>query len=344
MTQQEITAMIADYENGMIFDELCKKYHHKYQTIRKCFEENNIHIRNKSEAGYKTKKYDVPEDIQLKIIENYKSGKGLIASGQEFGVGYYKVRTILDAHNIPRRNKSESIKVRNVVLRKYHFNENYFKNMNPNVAYVLGFLAADGTISSKSNCLKITVAERDSELLEKFKEEFEYDGKVKHNVNNKGYSIATLEINSAIYKEDLKKYNIVPNKTFTFSIPDTIPNEFLIDFIRGYWDGDGTICTAGKSAIRSSLCSARKETLEQILNFLEDKYNIPKVSVQTTMRKNPLYYIQYSNNSTKKLFKAFYYKEELLYLKRKYEKFCELCIDNKIQETVHPKCRDEKIC
>lgn len=329
MTQQEINNMIHDYINGMTMNDIIKKYHHKYQTVKKVFNEQNIHIRDRGEAGHLAEKYKVSEEVEKKIIENYINGAGLREAGEDFGIGYYKVRTILEKNNVHVRTTQEILQERNIATRKYHFNENYFKNMNSNVAYVLGFLAADGSISSKDSRLKISLAEKDSELLEKFKKEFEYDGEVKHTTNNKGYDIATLEINSMIYKEDLKKYNIVPNKTFTFSIPDTIPNEFLIDFIRGYWDGDGTICTAGKSAIRSSLCSARKETLEQILTFLEREYNIPKVSIQMAMRKNPLYYIQYSNNSTKKLFKAFYYKENLLYLKRKYEKFCELCIDNK---------------
>lgn len=329
MTQQEIQLIITDYENGTVFDELCKKYHHKYQTIRKILIDNNIHIRNKSEAGHKATKYDVPQDIQIKIIQNYNNGMGLIASGTEFGIGYYKVKKILEDHNIHIRNKREGIQARNVALRKYHFNENYFKNINANVAYVLGFLAADGSISLNSNCIKITLAEKDSELLEKIKKEFEYDGVIKHKTTNDGFDIATLEVNSAIYKEDLKRYNIVPNKTFSFSISENIPKQYWIDFIRGYWDGDGTICTAGKNAIRSSLCGANKQTLEQIVEFLETYYDIPKVSIQMAMRKNPLYYIQYSSNSTKKLFEAFYYSDNILFLERKYKKFCELCIDNK---------------
>ena len=343
VTQQEVEKIINDYENGMTFKELCEKYHHKFETIRKCLVDNNIHIRDKSEAGSRAKKYEVSEEIQNKIITNYLNGMGLIASGKEFGVGYYKVRKILAENNIHIRDKHEGIQVRNIAERKYHFNENYFKNMNSNVAYIVGFLAADGTIASNSNCVKLTLAQKDAELLEKIKKELEFDGPVKYTTTSKGFDIATLEINSAVYKEDLKKYNVVPQKTFTFSIPETIPEEYLIDFIRGYWDGDGTICTAGKSAIRSSLCSARKETLEQILTFLEKRYGIPRVSIQEQMRSNVLYYIQYSNNSTRKLFKAFYYKDNILYLERKYKKFCELCIDNKAQEAVHPECQDEKV-
>ena len=138
MTQQEVEKIINDYENGMTFKELCEK------TIRKCLVDNNIHIWDKSEAGSRAKKCEVSEEIQNKIITNYLNGMGLIASGKEFGVGYYKVRKILAENNIHIRDKHEGIQVRNVAERKYHFNENYFKNMNSNVAYIVGFLAADG--------------------------------------------------------------------------------------------------------------------------------------------------------------------------------------------------------
>ena len=84
-----------------------------------------------------------------------------------------------------------------------------------------------------------------------------------------------------------------------------------------------------KSAIRASLCEARKETLEQILSFLEENYNIKKVTIQEWTDVNTLYYFQYSTNVIKQLFKAIYYKEDLLYLDRKYKKFYELYIDNK---------------
>ena len=329
MTQQEIDNMILDYNNGMTLEDIIKKYHHKYQTIKKIFEEQKVHIRTKSEAGKNSEKYKVSAEIEKKIIENYNNGLGLKEAGAEFNIGYYKVRTILDKNGIHRRNVKEILQSRNVATRKYHFNENYFKVINSDSAYILGFIAADGSIALKSNRLKIGLSEKDAEILYKIKEKLEYDGPIRHAVTNQGFDIASLEIDSAIYKEDLALYNIVPQKTFSFTIPSILDKKYWIDFIRGYWDGDGTICTAGKSAIRSSLCSAQKETLKQILDFLAEEYNIPKVSIQVRQGVNPIYYIQYSNTSTKKLFKAFYYTENLLYLDRKYQKFCELCIDNK---------------
>lgn len=344
MTQQEIDMIIKDYNEGKTFNYLTKTYHHKYQTIRKILEDNEVHIRNKSEAGTGVIKKDIPQNIQNKIIEKYNQGCGLVTAGLDFGISAYKVRKILVSNNIPIRSQSNSASISNSKRKKFFCNEDFFKKQSAKMAYILGFLAADGTVSKNSNEVKITLSEIDAELLEKIKDTLEYTGEVKHAVTSKGFSIATLQITCAEYKKDLAQYNIVPQKTFTFSIPEKLDKKYWIDFIRGYWDGDGTICTAGKEAIRSSLCSARKETLEQILNFLQENYQIPKVSIQFRQGIHPLYYFQYSTNSTKKLFSILYYHNVELFLDRKYTKFCELCIDNKYPRGNASDVSDEKLC
>lgn len=342
MTQQEINSIIIDYQNGLTLNELIKKYHHKHKIIHDVLTNNGIEIRSQGKKGQE--KIVLDPTIEQKIINNYQSGKGLIASGKEFGVSYYKVKAILDKYNITCRNKHESIQIKNKVNRKYFCNENYFKTQSADMAYILGFLAADGTVRKDNNEIKITLAECDSELLEKIKDKLQFTGQIKHTITQDGFNIATLKITCEEYKKDLATYNIVPQKTFIFTIPQNIERKYMIDFIRGYWDGDGTICTAGAKSIKSSLCSAKKETLITILKFLEEEYNIPQVNIQEMQKVNKLYYFQYSVNATKKLFKALYYKKDLLYLQRKYNKFYELCVDNKTQEAAHPKCLDEKIC
>ena len=329
--EQDKNDIIQDYNDGITIEQLAKKYHHKFDNIKNFLLANGIILRP---YGYQNligkEKYGVPPEIEQKIIENYQSGMGLIASGKEFNIGYYKVGTILDKYHIKRRNKHEGIQVRNKAQRKYFCNESYFGTQSSNMAYILGFLAADGSVGKKNNEIKLTLAEKDAELLEKIKKELEYTGNIYHKTTQDGYDIATLQITCEKYKKDLAKYNIVPEKTFSFLIPENLDKRYMIDFIRGYWDGDGTICTAGAKSIRSSLCSARKETLEYIIDFLFEQYNIPKVNILVRNKPGlrPLYYFQYSINATKILYKALYYTDNLLYLQRKYEKFKELCIDN----------------
>lgn len=329
MTQQEINNIIQDYSNGMCIDNVCKKYHHRYNIIIKILKENNIHIRKMGEYWRGRERVFIDKEIEDKIVEEYLSGKGLAASGKKYNVTQFKVRKILEKRGIKIRSFSESASISNTLRKKYFCNVDYFKNENENMAYILGFLAADGTIRLKSNDLKITLSRKDKELLEKIKKELEYTGEIKDATTNSGFDITTLQITCKEYKQDLAKYNIVPQKTNTYTFPENLNKKYWIDFIRGYWDGDGTICTAGKEAIRSSLCGNKKEFLEFVVNFLEEEYNIPKVNIQKVKNSNT-YYFQYSNNSTIKLFHALYYKKDLLCLDRKREKFELLCADDNL--------------
>lgn len=329
MTQQEINNIIEDYTNGLTLVKTCKKYHHRESTIKDILIKNNIHIRDKSEAGKNKEKVHLPKDIEDKIVENYLNGKGLASSGKDFKIGPQKVRNILVNRNIKIRSYSESASISNSLRKKYSCNLDYFKNENSRMAYILGFVAADGSISLEGNVLKISLSRKDRELLEKIKDELEYTGEIKDYTNSKGFDISSLQITCKEYKEDLAKYNIIPQKTYTFSFPKMLNKKYWVDFIRGYWDGDGTICTAGKEAIRASLCGYRKEFLEDVLEFLEKEFNIPKVTIRLKKNSNT-YYFQYSNNSTIKLYKTLYYNKDVLCMNRKKEKFELLCADDNL--------------
>lgn len=53
-----------------------------------------------------------------------------------------------------------------------------------------------------------------------------------------------LRWTSKTMHKDLEKYNITPRKTYDldFEFPfELIPNEYIWDFIRGFFDGDGQI-------------------------------------------------------------------------------------------------------
>ena len=51
------------------------------------------------------------------------------------------------------------------------------------------------------------------------------------------YSTQGLKYNTHL----IKNFKVTPNKTFTADVCDKIPKDMLIHFIRGYFDGDGSI-------------------------------------------------------------------------------------------------------
>ena len=264
-------------------------------------------------------------EIEKEIINRYcNKGYGLRKSGEPYGVSDYLVKKLLKNKGIKIRNFSEAAKLSNS-NRRFTINDDYFKTENANMAYILGFIASDGTVRKNNNEIKITVATRDKELLEKIKEELSLDRNIKDYEDSKGYLSSTLAFTSEKIKKDLSKYGIVPNKTFIFKFPQNLNKKYWVDFIRGYFDGDGCISSAGPNAIRTQVCSATRDVLEVMIGFLEQEFLIPKPHIQvrqgTRGRKN--YYFQYSSCPTRVFFEKVYYPN-CLCLERKLNKFKKL--------------------
>lgn len=317
-----------DYnENFLTIAELAKKYHKGTDTIRKILKDNNIHIRSFSENAILKRcnfQYTLLE-IEKEVIYNYTvKNQGLIRSGKKFDLSANNVKYILNKNNIYIRTFAEATTVSNE-NRSYTKNEFFFHNESADMAWLLGFLASDGNVSSNSNTIKIALSKKDKEILERIKELVEIENPISEYTNSKGYDVVALSWSSKQHKKDLEKYNIVPNKTFILKPPYKLNRKYWIDYIRGYFDGDGSInLIHGKKcdSLRWQICSAEKSFLVWIVDFLYDEYNIPKINIHcdSKNRKNPLYYIQYSTNSTRKIYDILY-TDSKMFLKRKKEHY-----------------------
>lgn len=251
-----------------------------------------------------------------KIIKEYLNGKSLNQLAKENITYPNKIKKILLENNIQIRTRKESVILENIKRTK-KINHNYFSKENSNMAYLLGFYAADGTVRRDSNEIKLTLCSIDKNFLEQIKEELQAEREIKTYQDGKGYENSTFVFSSAQIKEDFKKYNIVPNKTYNFKFPTNLNRKYWIDFIRGYFDGDGTICLSG-NYLKWELCAHERNSLEQIINFFFEEYNIPKINIY--QRKDGLYYFQYSQNATKQIYKILYTPNSL-FLPRKKQKF-----------------------
>lgn len=259
-----------------------------------------------------------------KIIYDYTVNRyGLIKTGKQNGIGERIVRKVLLENKIHIRSQSEAAIIANIQRRQFNLNDNYFSSENERMAYLLGFLASDGTIDKKNNRIKVGLSSVDKDFLIMIKKELEYEGDILDYQTSNGFNVSELTFTSQQIKKDLAKYNIVPNKTFTYTFPENLNKKYWIDFIRGYFDGDGSVSIAGPHAIRWQICAANKQVLEKIIDFFYEEYSIEKVSILVQMKEHPLYYFQYSTTATKKIF-SILYKENCLKLPRKYFKFKEL--------------------
>lgn len=266
------------------------------------------------------------EKIIIDLYVNQKKGQ-LYCAKAVGSTNTNKVKEVLHKYNIPIRNFSQAAVVSNK-NRALHKNINYFYTQSHNMAWLLGFLASDGTVSSSNNIIKIGLSAKDKEILEKIKQELEIENKIVEYTTTNGFDCVDLHWTCAEHKQELEKYGITPNKTFTIKPPILLSKEYYIDFIRGYFDGDGSINlihSNGKPyALRWQVCGATQEILQWIIDVLYEQFSIPKVNIYCDKNhKHNYYYFQYSTNAVKVIYNILYTPNSL-YLKRKKDKFDEI--------------------
>lgn len=264
--------------------------------------------------------------IEEIIIENYVDKKrGQAYTAKQAGISIGELKKYLKKMGIPVRNHNQATVASNQ-NRTYKKNEDFFKTQSADMAWILGFLASDGCVGKNRNSIHINLARKDREILEKIQAIMNIENKIVDYTNTKGYECSELSWTSAEHKKDLAEYSIIPQKTLILKPPYKLERQYWIDYIRGYFDGDGSINLIsnsngrGNGNLRWQVCSATKEILEFILDFFETEYNIPKVRIQVEQNKNPLYFIQYSSVATRTIYQHLY-TPGALYLARKKEHF-----------------------
>lgn len=214
----------------------------------------------------------------------------------------------------------------------YKCDEMIFNTDTEKSFYLAGFIAADGSLQKRkySKILKIGLSTNDLAHLEKIKNILNsthpikiYDVKPNKLVTTK-HKCAELQIANNNLFDDLARFNIIPNKTFIYKMPEWIINHPLVNhFIRGYFDGDGTItyCGLGKGrTVKQMACSilGTETFINQYRDILVSKCNINKAKI---MKHYSVYKISYSGNNVVSRIRDFIYKGATIYLDRKRDKF-----------------------
>lgn len=163
--------------------------------------------------------------------------------------------------------------------------ENYFSKIDSEEkAYILGLLFTDGNVSPDKNRqpnIRIGLKLSDVNILLRIKEELKLGSSLIYDKRANKESVV-LAFRSQRIADDLKKFGIVPNKTYLTSNLPNIENSLLPHFIRGLIDGDGSIFweKQGKkwvvdfSSYHQSIC----EELQKIINTWINKENYTKIA------------------------------------------------------------------
>ena len=137
----------------------------------------------------------------------------------------------------------------------YYVNKDYFNEINtPNKAYTLGLIASDGTLYKRdghSGLIQIKLQESDEQILRDILADMDSTYPVNH-VKNGDFKQVVISITSQDLYDQLLNIGIGQNKTWSLKLENVlsnIPNEYRIDFFRGYFDGDGCITKLNENKI-----------------------------------------------------------------------------------------------
>lgn len=228
--------------------------------------------------------------------------------------------------------------------REYTINDDYFNlnNQSSNSAYILGMLASDGCVATNQNQIYIELQREDKEILEKINAELKNSRPVKDYLNNsKNFLNSKLYFFSKQIKQDLSQYNIIPNKTkFNNDFMENIQPEFYLDYIRGYFDGDGCIKWTNGS-ITWQIDSTSLATLTHMQEVLKQYSIITKITEKNdkSVVNLKVYRIYcYGKENCNKLYQLLYKNNPSsvsLKMQRKYKHFTELLLKYNSHEASH---------
>lgn len=202
-------------------------------------------------------------------------------------------------------------------------NNAYFKTWTDEMAYICGFIAADGCILEQNRggmCLEISLNEKDTSHLSKISSLMGFSGKLMKKTKYKSIRFA---IGSRELCTDLIAIGITPRKSLTLRLPD-IPKKFMAHFIRGYFDGDGYCRIRTAYVTVHETCKLQMEfsmlgtldVLSGIRNYINSITGKNEGSIEFQATAN-IFRLTYSGTNCAKRFGDIIYENSTIHLERK---------------------------
>lgn len=210
--------------------------------------------------------------------------------------------------------------------RKYIFNMDFFENpLNEISAYWLGFIGADGYIASHKE-MAIQLKSDDYEHLKKFNKSlngnipvtfFEKKPRIICGKPTGVSNLCQIRIFSKKIVSDLNILGVHSNKSLDFQFPNLESESLMWAFIRGYFDGDGSLYyDKTRNQLRAKITSGSKFFRESFSDFLK------KFGIKTYITgEGEGFDCGITGKESTRIFLSKIYDDSDIYLDRKYKKY-----------------------
>lgn len=192
----------------------------------------------------------------------------------------------------------------------------------PELAYAVGLIAADGSLSINGRHINFT--SKDLDLIKTFQKCLGLED-IKIGKKQSGYggdnTYYQVQFGDVLFYRFLTDIGLHSNKAKTIAVVE-VPDALFFDFLRGEWDGDGTIYRSVDKRWKDSqivsigFTSASRPYLEWLQ--LKTTTFISTTGFITPVNRS--YQLRYARKDSKKIFDAMFYKSRLPHLERKFAK------------------------
>ena len=305
LTQEEKETILKMHNEGYNTVEIAKELNRNDSSIGRFLKKNNL---SASYSKCKLRKSDKEAIIKLyqsgltakeilpQFIDKVQTENTIMAIVKQAGIGR------------PRGNVSDA-------------DSDYFSVIDTEAkAYYLGLFLTDGNVckvkrNTEQYLIQISLKADDKEIIEKFKEEIHSSNKVRIYQNGKRNE-CLFGISSTKMAHDLMDKGIFPQKTFDTELNYNIPQELFRHYIRGIFDGDGTVFVS-KDKLRFGFYGTHK-LVSQVQDWLNEQIDI---SMNKVFDKPTVSFVVYQKKNDVLNFYNLIYQDANFYLKRKKEKF-----------------------
>lgn len=273
---QKIKEMI---ESGFSISRICVKLDLKKEDVTKLVKVNNWTFIKKSFNNNEISK----------IISLYDDGVSAKSLGQIYSIDKRRVQKWADENGV--------LRLGNDARRFTFFNDKIFDIIDsPDKAYWLGFLYADGFNSTQTNTVNIGLKGDDEDYLKLMANFFELNkNKVTRKIRNDGADVAILSLYSQHLCQTLDKLGCMNAKSFKITFPSWLNKDLYNHFIRGIFDGDGSISMV-KSINEWSLSFVGTSMLIDKIKDIFEKINIKGYIENISLTENNTTTIKITGN------------------------------------------------
>ncbi len=246
-----------------------------------------------------------------------------------------KTKIICDEHGIFEKTPYDHINKKEgcPLCRKFEMN-NYDHNLkiNDNFSYMIGLFQTDGSMSSSERNrgkFSLTLSVKDEDIIYKLKKLIPYNSNISKRIKKTHFErgdkiykynneIISLTVSNKYFRDFLLTCNIPYGKKSKMILPPLhLKNFSEIDYIRGLFDGDGSLGFTKQGFPYIGFVTESENVKDYLLKFFSD---ITEKSLKDSNRneRDNIYNILLFKEDAVKFCESIYYKD-CLSLNRKYE-------------------------